>query len=102
LTGRHPGPAGPVRVAARPEAWRLRHCSHIGLAGTVMRRSYLGRTFEYLVQTSLGRVLVHAPAAGLGLEAGAPVTLQLGARGVWVTVGEQLSGGFREEAVIPL
>jgi iron(III) transport system ATP-binding protein len=84
LASRHPGPEGEVQVAVRPEAWRLRHCSQPGLAGSVARRSYLGRDMEYLVRTPLGAVLVHAPAVGTALEAGAPVTLQLAGPGAWV------------------
>lgn len=84
LASHHPGPEGEVQVAVRPEAWRLRHCSHPGLAGSVARRAYLGKDMEYLVHTPLGAVLVHAPAMGPALEPGAPVSLQLASPGAWV------------------
>jgi iron(III) transport system ATP-binding protein len=84
LASRHPGPAGQVQVAVRPEAWRLRHCSQPGLAGSVARRSYLGKDTEYVVRTPLGPVLVHVPAVGATLDIGAPVSLQLHGPGAWV------------------
>ena len=87
LAQRHAGPAGPVQVAVRPEAWRVRHCSEGGLAGRVVKRCFLGRLVEYQVDTVLGKVLVHAPAMGAGLEPGAPVSLQLAGHGAWVTGG---------------
>jgi iron(III) transport system ATP-binding protein len=84
LPHRHPGAAGPVQVTVRPEAWRLVHCSLPGLPGSVARRSYLGATWEYTVQTAVGPVLAHAPARGAALEPGAPVALQLAPQGAWV------------------
>lgn len=84
LPGAHAGPAGPVQVAVRPEAWRLLHCSRPGLAGSILKRRYLGSTFEYLVYTPLGQVLVHAPSTGTPVEEGAPVSLQVHGPGAWV------------------
>jgi iron(III) transport system ATP-binding protein len=85
LAQRHAGSTGPVRVAVRPEAWRLRHCAEAGLPGRIVKRAFLGRLMEYLVDTTLGTVLVHVPAAGTGIEPGAPVSLQLAGHGAWVT-----------------
>ena len=85
LRQRHAGAAGPVQVAVRPEAWRLLHCAQPGLSGRIVKRSFLGRLMEYMVQTQLGVVLVHVPAVGAGLEPGAPVSLQLAGHGAWVT-----------------
>lgn len=85
LPHRHPGEPGAVQVTVRPEAWRLSHCSQPGLAGSVAKRSYLGASWEYTVQTPFGAVLVHAPGAGPALEPGAPVALQLAPQGAWVT-----------------
>jgi iron(III) transport system ATP-binding protein len=79
LQGHHPGPPGSVDVAVRPEAWRLVHVRLPGLPGRVARRHFLGRSMEYQVDTPLGPVLVHTPYAGLQLEPGAPVSLQLAA-----------------------
>jgi iron(III) transport system ATP-binding protein len=84
LAQRHTGPAGPVQVAVRPEAWRLLHCSEAGLSGRIVKRAFLGRLMEYLVATPLGTVLVHVPARGAALEPGAPVTLMLAGHGAWV------------------
>jgi len=85
LAQRHAGPEGPVQVAVRPEAWRLRHCGEPGLPGKVVRRAFLGRLMEYQLQTPLGVVLAHVPAVGTGLEPGAPVSLKLAGHGAWVT-----------------
>jgi iron(III) transport system ATP-binding protein len=85
LGQRHAGAQGPVQVAVRPEAWRMLHCAQAGLPGRIVKRSFLGRLMEYMVQTQLGPVLVHVPAVGAGLEPGAPVSLQLAGHGAWVT-----------------
>lgn len=85
LPQRHPGAPGAVQVTVRPEAWRIAHCSHPGLPGSVAKRSYLGATWEYTMDTPFGAVLVHAPGGGPALEPGAPVTLQLAPQGAWVT-----------------
>ncbi|ROZ64111.1 ABC transporter ATP-binding protein [Ramlibacter sp. WS9] len=83
----HAGAEGPVQVAVRPEAWRVLHCAQPGLAGRIVKRSFLGRQMEYMVETQLGAVLVHVPAVGAGLEPGAPVSLQLAGHGAWVAGG---------------
>jgi iron(III) transport system ATP-binding protein len=80
----HPGPAGPVQVAVRPEAWRLHPCHAPGLPGTVTRRRYLGRAMEYLLATPAGPVLVHAAQTRRWHEVGAPLSLGLAPRGAWV------------------
>ena len=85
LGQRHAGAEGPVQVAVRPEAWRLLRCAQAGLPGRIVKRAFLGRLMEYMVQTPLGAVLVHVPAVGAGLEPGAPVSLQLAGHGAWVT-----------------
>jgi iron(III) transport system ATP-binding protein len=84
LPGRHPGPPGEVQVAVRPETWRLLHCGRPGLAGSILKRRYLGKAMEYHVRTPLGPVLVHAAAGPAPWEEGAPVSLQVEGPGAWV------------------
>lgn len=84
LPGSHPGPDGAVRIAVRPEAWRVAPASGRGLSASVIRRSYLGRTMEYVMSTPSGEVLVHASQVRAPLEPGAPVSLFLGPHGTSV------------------
>jgi iron(III) transport system ATP-binding protein len=84
LPGSHPGPDGAVRIAVRPEAWCVAPASGRGLSASVIRRSYLGRTMEYVMATPSGEVLVHASQVRAPLEAGAPVSLFLGPHGTSV------------------
>jgi iron(III) transport system ATP-binding protein len=84
VAGLWPGSAGPVRLAIRPEAWRLHPASGHGLAASVLKHWYLGRVQEYLLATPVGRVRATAPASGPALAAGAPVSLTLAEHGVSV------------------
>lgn len=81
LPGPHPGPDGAVRIAVRPEAWRLAPASGRGLSACVVRRYYLGRAMEYVMATPCGEALVHASQVRAPLEPGAPVSLFLGPHG---------------------
>jgi iron(III) transport system ATP-binding protein len=94
LPGRHPGAAGAVEVSVRPEAWRMVHARLEGLPGTIARCHFLGRLMEYQVATPLGGVLVHAPHAGVPLEAGAPVSLQLAPQGAVSVLAEDFQSPF--------
>ncbi|MBI2771454.1 MAG: ABC transporter ATP-binding protein [Burkholderiales bacterium] len=78
------GAPGAVRVAVRPEAWRLGPATASGLAGSVVKRCYLGKAVEYVVKTGLGLVLVTSRGPLMLLELGAPVSLHLGAHGASV------------------
>lgn len=79
----YPGVAGPVQVAVRPEAWRLRPCNVPGLPGRVMQRRYLGRVTEYQLMTPAGNVIAHGSPVQW-LDPGAPVSLSLARQGAWV------------------
>jgi len=81
------GAPGPVRVAVRPEAWRIGPAGITGLPGSVAKRCYQGKAMEYVVRTALGDVLVSVRAPALPLEVGAPVSLHLGAHGASVLKG---------------
>jgi ABC-type Fe3+/spermidine/putrescine transport system ATPase subunit len=59
-------PAGPVVVAARPEAIRL-SLQGPGVSGTIEKVSYLGSVVDYTVATELGSILVTDYAMAMGI-----------------------------------
>ncbi|MEY2619809.1 MAG: hypothetical protein RL522_2811 [Pseudomonadota bacterium] len=81
-----PVAAGPVRVAVRPEAWRLGPAG-VGLTGRLLKSAYLGSGHELTIATELGSVFVLAH----GLESvpmpGQTVGLSLSRAGVSVLPG---------------
>jgi len=83
VTSDHAAQPGPVRVAVRPEAWRLGPATASGLAASVLRHTYVGKAIEYILATPIGPVLAFSPHT-TALDAGAPVSLSLGRHGVCV------------------
>ena len=83
LTPRQPVAAGAVRVAVRPEAWRLSHQAP-GLEALVNKSAYLGSTQELTLQTALGAIFVVWPEPEPLLVAGQRVWLSLSGHGVSV------------------
>jgi iron(III) transport system ATP-binding protein len=80
-----------VRLVIRPEAWRIAAASGAGLPGKVLRRAYLGRSAEYLIEVPWGELWVSAlngdgshPNGISLLQIGAPISLSLGRLGVSV------------------
>ena len=51
---------GPIKIAARPDAMVLSKTGE-GLAGTVIKSSYLGKVREYSVKTAIGDLFITAP-----------------------------------------
>jgi iron(III) transport system ATP-binding protein len=76
-------PDGPLRIAVRPEAWRLAPATGAGLPASVLRCNYVGKAIEYILSTPVGPVLAFSSHQAV-LDAGAPVSLYLGERGVCV------------------
>ena len=83
LRPRQPVPAGPVKVAVRPEAWQIRR-DGAGLAARLTKASYLGSFYEYSFDTELGSIFVVSPELGAVLPPGAQVGLGLADHGVSV------------------
>jgi len=76
-------PAGPLRLAVRPEAWRLSRSAKAGaLEAVVVKSAYLGSTQELTVDTVIGPIFVVWPEPGPLLAAGERVWLELGTHGV--------------------
>ena len=86
--------SGPVKVAVRPEAWRVQR-QHEGkgkgdgdgkglLAARLDKSAYLGAVHEYTFDTALGRIFVVSPDLDDVLAVGDDVLLGLGAHGVSV------------------
>jgi iron(III) transport system ATP-binding protein len=83
LMPRQPLATGAVRVAVRPEAWRL--SSHgPGLEAVVQKSAYLGSTQELTLQSALGAIFVVWPEPEPLLAAGQCVWLALSGHGVSV------------------
>ena len=85
---------GPVKVAVRPEAWRVQR-QHDGkgkgdgdgkglLAARLDKSAYLGAVHEYTFDTALGRIFVVSSDLDDVLAVGDDVQLALGAHGVSV------------------
>jgi iron(III) transport system ATP-binding protein len=76
-------PDGPVKVAVRPEAWRVGPAGS-GLAGRLAKSAYLGSGYEYTFDTELGPIFVVSTEVDRALPAQADVGLSLAEHGVCV------------------
>ncbi len=83
FTAHQPVAAGPVRVAVRPEAWRLGPAGS-GLAGRLLKSAYLGSGHELTFATDLGPVFVLAHGLDAVPMPGQAVGLSLSRNGVSV------------------
>ncbi len=71
-----------LRVAVRPEAWRLQAADTAGLAGMVSKSSYLGPVVEYTIDSDVGPLFIVSSAGGRQLAPGERVTLTLEGEGI--------------------
>ena len=89
-TARQGVPPGPVKLAVRPEAWRLGPLAEDepvpadALSGTIDKAAYLGHSQELGIATPLGPVFVVAAGLERPWVAGDRVSLRLAERGVSV------------------
>ena len=81
---RHPAPPGPVTAAIRPEAWVVGAGAGSGMAGTVIKQSYLGSLQELVIDTALGSIFVVSSDTGRSWVPGDDVKLGLQGQGVCV------------------
>jgi iron(III) transport system ATP-binding protein len=86
---RQPVAAGAVKVAVRPEAWRLSPVDAApaggsGLPGTVRKCAYLGSFQELTLDTALGAIFVVSPEADRRWQQGQPAWLSLAGQGLSV------------------
>ena len=84
---RHPAPVGPVKVAVRPEAWRIVQPTPdeaAGLRVRVRQVAYLGHCIEYSMDTPIGPLLVVSHEPSLRLRTDDEVQLQLREHGIAV------------------
>ena len=84
LPARQRVPAGPVKVAIRPEAWQLGPPGGDGLPATVSQCTYLGGQLELTLATALGPIFVISPDVERRWAAGEAATLTLAPRGMSV------------------
>jgi iron(III) transport system ATP-binding protein len=75
--------AGEVAVAIRPDAIALgAGDGGGGIAGTIVRASFVGRTVEYAIETAAGELLAIVPGMDGALPPGARVSVSVSAQGV--------------------
>ncbi|MEY2683670.1 MAG: Spermidine/putrescine import ATP-binding protein PotA [Pseudomonadota bacterium] len=84
LTPRHPTAPGAVKVAIRPEAWRIRGMGANTLQGTLTKQAYLGSHQELTVDTALGPIFVTSPDVHHPWQTGQTIALGLEGQGVSV------------------
>lgn len=76
-------PAGPVKIAVRPEAVILEASElEVGLTGTVLKATYLGSHVEYTLDTDLGEIFVADYQFDAVISAGSRVRMAFRDRGV--------------------
>ena len=80
--------AGSVKVAVRPEAWRLQPPAAATLPGalpaTLVKRAYLGGFMELTLATELGEIFVVSPEVARDWPLGEAFGLTLAGNGVFV------------------
>ncbi|MGZ5241127.1 MAG: ABC transporter ATP-binding protein [Caldimonas sp.] len=81
----------PVKLAVRPEAWRIVAVGDGQIAALVEKAAYLGSTREYTFETVLGPIFVVASDAARTLQPGESVGLRLAEHGVAI-VGADNAG----------
>ena len=82
VRGVEPVAAGGVRVAVRPQAWRLGSPGDGRLAATVATRAYVGAHVELTLSTAIGEIFVVTPDVRSEWTPGTIVGLDLGEGGV--------------------
>ena len=87
--------AAPLRVAIRPEAWRIHAAGSAGLAGVVVKSAYLGAIFEYTIDTDVGKLFVVSSPADRLLAPGERVTLALEGGGVALVDADREAGNAK-------
>jgi iron(III) transport system ATP-binding protein len=76
--------SGPVKVAVRPEAWRIARQGEGLLPARLAKSAYLGAVHEYTFETALGNIFVVSSDLDDVLAVGDDVQLGLGVHGVSV------------------
>ena len=76
-----------LKVAVRPEAWRIVGPGEGELAAIVQKAAYLGSTREYTFETALGAIFVVAAEATRTLQPGELAGLRLAGHGVALVPG---------------
>ena len=84
VRSRRPVAAGKVKVAVRPEAWRVAPAGAGALTGRLVKHAYLGSLIELTVATELGEVFVVSPDVERRWSDGEELGLRLGERSVSV------------------
>ena len=83
-----------LKVAVRPEAWRIVAAGEGELAAIVLKAAYLGSTREYTFETALGPIFVVAAEART-LQPGELAGLRLAGHGVAIVPADNASAPSR-------
>jgi iron(III) transport system ATP-binding protein len=75
---------GKVKVAVRPEAWRVGHADEFPLPAFVLKSAYLGGFYEYTFETEIGELFVVCPEVDRPRMVGDKISLALRETGVSV------------------
>jgi len=84
VPARQPVAPGPVKLAVRPEAWRVGPAGPGTLQGALLKHAYLGALQELTVATPLGEVFVVSPDLARSWRVGEALGLTLAGPGVAV------------------
>ncbi|MEP7301909.1 MAG: ABC transporter ATP-binding protein [Caldimonas sp.] len=84
-----------LKVAVRPEAWRIVSAGEGELAAIVQKAAYLGSTREYTFETALGPIFVVAAEAARTLQPGELAGLRLAGHGVAIVPVENAKTASR-------
>lgn len=83
---RNPVPAGAVKAAIRPEAWRIVAPTEAMLSGPLLKQAYLGSFQELTIDSALGPIFVISPQVDRQWMLGETLGLALGEHGITVVV----------------
>jgi len=81
------GPAGAVKVAVRPQSWRVQAAGAGDLDATLRQCTYLGDVLELTFDTTIGAVFVVTPDVEPPCAVGGRASLALRPDAVWVLPG---------------
>ncbi len=84
-----------LKVAVRPEAWRIVPAGEGELAASVQKAAYLGSTREYTFETALGPIFVVAAEAARTLQPGERAGLRLAGHGVAIVPADNGESAIR-------
>ncbi|HEY5632705.1 MAG TPA: TOBE domain-containing protein [Burkholderiaceae bacterium] len=84
-----------LKVAIRPEAWRVGEPEANGLAGVVLKSAYLGPVLEYTIDTDVGTLFVVSSPEHRLRAPGERVSLTLEGEGIALVEADEEDRGAK-------